>query len=612
MSKDKKTSQTINAGENHGPMRVNKKPKEFKKSLVKMLSYGKAYRTWAIIAVIFALIGTILNLLGPNIIGNITDIIFNAVDNTRYTIAHINMAKIWRYAVILIIMYSFGAILSYAQTFIMATITNRYTKRMRKDISAKINKVPLKYFDNTTYGDILSRVTNDADSVSDNMNHAVGPLVTNITMLLGSLLIMFIKSWILTLAVLASTAIGFLIMLIIISKSQKYFVAQQKYLGKLNGHIEEVYSGQQVINVYNAQEECKVKFNDYNGKLYSSAWKSQFLSGLMFPIMSFIGNLCFSVVCVLGAILIIHGKLTFGGITAFMIYIRLFTNPLSQIAQSVSSVQTMVASGERVFEFLDVKEMDDESNKTLRIDNVKGEVEFKHVKFSYNKEKEIIHDFSLKVKPGQKVAIVGKTGAGKTTLVNLLMRFYEISDGEILIDGVNTKSIPRENVHDLFSMVLQDSWMFEASVRDNVIYDKLGVTQKALEEACSACGMDNFIKSLPKGYDTILDDNTSISVGQKQLLTIARAMVQNNPMLILDEATSSVDTRTEVLIQKAMDKLMHGRTSFVIAHRLSTIKNADIILVLEEGDIVEMGNHKTLLEKNGTYAKLYNSQFEEV
>lgn len=595
-----------------GPMQVTKKPKNFKKSLVQMAHYGKRYMKWVFIAMLLALAGTILNLIGPNLIGNVTDSIFGAIDQTVHTVAHIGMGKIWRYVAILICLYLLGSTLSYAQSFIMATVTQKYTLNMRKDISTKINKVPLKYFDNTTYGEILSRVTNDADTVGDNMNMSIGSLVTNISMLVGSLIMMFIKSWLLTIAIIGTTIIGFALMMFIVTKSQKYFVRQQKYLGRLNGHIEEVYSGQQVINVYNAQKECKEKFDEYNNRLYHNAWKSQFMSGLMQPIMSFIGNLGYCVVCVLGAILILKGKMTFGAITAFMIYVRLFINPLSEIAQSFSSVQTMVASGERVFEFLNEEEMANEDEKTLKLDNIKGDVEFEHVNFSYNKDKEIIHDFSLKVKAGQKVAIVGKTGAGKTTLVNLLMRFYEINGGEIKIDGMDISKLTRENVHDLFSMVLQDSWMFNASVRDNIVYNRKDVSDETIELACKACGIDNFIKTLPNGYDTILDDNTAISAGQKQLLTIARAMVQNNPMLILDEATSSVDTRTEVLIQKAMDKLMHGRTSFVIAHRLSTIKNADIILVLDDGDIVEIGDHKTLLKNNGAYAQLYNSQFEEV
>lgn len=595
-----------------GPMQVAKKPKDFKKSLVQMAVYGKRYMKWVVIAMIMALVGTILNLIGPNLIGNITDSIFGAIDKTAYTVAHIGMAKIWKYVAILICLYLLGGILSYGQSFIMATVTQRYTLHMRKDISTKINKVPLKYFDSTTYGEILSRVTNDADTVGDNMNMSIGSLVTNISMLVGSLIMMFIKSWLLAFAIILTTIVGFVIMMVIVLKSQKYFARQQKYLGRLNGHIEEVYSGQQVINVYNAQKECKAKFDEYNEKLYKNAWKSQFLSGLMQPIMTFIGNMGYCVVCVLGAILILKGKMTFGAITAFLIYTKLFTNPLSQIAQSFTSVQTMVASGERVFEFLNEDEMPSEEDKKLRLVDVKGDVEFENVKFSYNSDKEIIHNFSLKVKAGQKVAIVGKTGAGKTTLVNLLMRFYEINGGVIKIDGVNIQDISRENVHDLFSMVLQDSWMFNASVKDNIVYNRSDVSDEAVHSACKACGIDNFINALPNRYDTILDDNTAISAGQKQLITIARAMVQNNPMLILDEATSSVDTRTEVLIQNAMDKLMHGRTSFVIAHRLSTIKNADIILVLEDGDIVEMGNHDTLLKKDGAYAKLYNSQFEEV
>lgn len=588
-----------------GPMQVTKKPKDFKKSLVQMVQYGKKYMKWVYLSMAMALVATILNLIGPNIIQNITNSIFNAT-------GRINMSTIWKYVGILVCLYLLGGVLNYAQSFIMATVTQRYTFKMRKDISTKINKVPLRYFDSTTYGEILSRVTNDADTVGDNMNMSIGSLVTNISMLVGSLIMMFVKNWILAFAIIGTTIIGFALMMLIVIKSQKYFARQQKFLGRLNGHIEEVYSGQQVINVYNAQKECKEKFNKYNNRLYHNAWKSQFLSGLMQPIMSFIGNLSYCVVCVLGAVLLLKGKMSFGAITAFMIYIKLFTNPLSEIAQSFSSVQTMVASGERVFEFLNEEEMENEDHKTLKVKDIKGDVEFENVKFSYKPEKEIIHDFSLKVKAGQKVAIVGKTGAGKTTLVNLLMRFYEINGGKILVDGTNIHDLTRENVHDMFSMVLQDSWMFNASVRDNIVYNRTDIDDETVKNACKACGIHTFVKTLPNGYDTILDDNTAISAGQKQLITIARAMVQNNPMLILDEATSSVDTRTEVLIQKAMDKLMSGRTSFVIAHRLSTIKNADIILVLEDGDIVEMGDHNSLIKQDGAYAKLYNSQFEEV
>lgn len=588
-----------------GPMQVTKKPKNFKKSLIQMVQYGKKYMKWVYLSMAMALVATILNLIGPNIIQNITNSIFNAT-------GRINMSTIWKYVGILVCLYLLGATLNYAQSFIMATVTQRYTFKMRKDISTKINKVPLRYFDSTTYGEILSRVTNDADTVGDNMNMSIGSLVTNISMLVGSLIMMFVKNWILAFAIIGTTIIGFALMMLIVIKSQKYFARQQKFLGRLNGHIEEVYSGQQVINVYNAQKECKEKFDKYNNRLYHNAWKSQFLSGLMQPIMSFIGNLGYCVVCVLGSVLLIKGKMSFGAITAFMIYIKLFTNPLSEIAQSFSSVQTMVASGERVFEFLNEEEMENEDHKTLKVKDIKGDVEFENVKFSYNPEKEIIHDFSLKVKAGQKVAIVGKTGAGKTTLVNLLMRFYEINGGKILVDGTNIHDLTRENVHDMFSMVLQDSWMFNASVRDNIVYNRTDIDDETVKNACKACGIHTFVKTLPNGYDTILDDNTAISAGQKQLITIARAMVQNNPMLILDEATSSVDTRTEVLIQKAMDKLMSGRTSFVIAHRLSTIKNADIILVLEDGDIVEKGDHNSLIKQDGAYAKLYNSQFEEV
>ena len=600
------------ANNNRGPMKVAAKPKEFKKTAIKMLNFGEKYKKWIIIAVVIAFVSTILTLTGPNLIGNLTDLIYGAVNKETQTVSLIPISKVFKCAGILVCVYLIGATLSYVQHYIMVTVTQHYTMRLRKDISNKINNVPLKYYDNITYGDILSRVTNDVDTVGMNMNHSVSSLVTNICLLVGSLLMMLIKSWILALSVVAITMAGFFVMMIIIKSSQKFFVAQQNYLGDINGHIEESYSGQQIINVYNAKNEIKEKFDTLNSKLYDSAWKSQFMSGLMQPLMSFIGNLGFCVVCVLGVILASKGEMTIGDVSSFIIYIRMFLNPLSQIAQAFTNVQTMVASGERVFEFLDAEEMTNESHKTEKLTNVVGNVEFKNVKFGYTPDKEIIHNFSAKIKAGDKVAIVGKTGAGKTTLVNLLMRFYEIDDGQILIDGVDTSKISRDNVHNLFGMVLQDSWMFEASVRDNIVYNNQNIPQEKVVEACSACGIHNFIKALPNGYDTIIDENTSISAGQKQLLTIARAMVQNNPMLILDEATSSVDTRTEVLIQNAMDKLTENRTSFVIAHRLSTIKNADLILVMENGDIIESGNHKELLEKNGAYASLYNSQFQEV
>ncbi len=524
----------------------------------------------------------------------------------------VNINDVIKIGIILIILYVLSAIFSYIQGFIMNTVTQRTAQRLRSDISKKINKVPLKYMDNTTYGDILSRVTNDVDTIGQTLNNSVSSMVTSCVLLVGCVIMMFVTNYLLAISAIVATLIGFSLMALVLAKSQKYFVMQQKNLGNLNGHVEEVYSGHDVVKVYNANAKMEGKFNEFNKKLYVSGWKSQFLSGLMGPLMGFIGNFGYVVVCIVGALLVNNGTITFGIIVAFIVYVRLFSQPLSSIAQNLTSLQSAGAASERVFEFLNEKELEDESNKTFRLENVKGDVEFRHVKFGYNEDKTIIKDFSAKIKAGQKVAIVGPTGAGKTTMVNLLMRFYEVGSGEILIDGVPTSELTRENVHELFSMVLQDTWLYNASVRDNIKYSKEGVTDEQVEDACRACGIHHFIKTLPQGYDTILDDNTTISAGQKQLLTIARAMIQNSPMLILDEATSSVDTRMEKIIQEAMDKLTKNRTSFVIAHRLSTIKNADLILVMKDGDIIEQGSHEQLLAQNGFYASLYNSQFEEI
>ena len=484
------------------------------------------------------------------------------------------------------------------------------SQRLRSDISQKINRLPLRYFDTHSYGDVLSRVTNDVDTISQTINQSVAALVTAVVTLLGSLVMMLVTNVHMTLtAVLASLA-GFVLMIFIMGRSQKYFLAQQQVLGSLNGNIEEVYSGHDVIKAYNAERKVTEEFEALNVKLFNSAWRAQFFSGLMMPIMSFIGNFGYVAVCVVGAVLVQNGTIGFATIVAFIMYVRLFTNPLSQIAQAANSLQAAAAASERVFEFLDEPELSDESQKTRRLASVKGEVEFDHVKFGYDPERIIIHDFSAKVKPGQKIAIVGPTGAGKTTMVNLLMRFYELNGGQILIDGVPTSELTRENVHELFCMVLQDTWLFEGTIRENIAYAKKGVTDGQLDRACRAAGLDHFIHTLPKGYDTVLNDKASLSAGQKQLITIARAIVEDAPLLILDEATSSVDTRTEVLIQQAMDRLTEGRTSFVIAHRLSTIKNADCILVMKDGDIIESGTHDELLKNGGFYAELYNSQFE--
>lgn len=592
------------------------KPKDFKKAIGKLAINLKGNYIAIIISLIFAIAGTVLTIVSPNLIKELTNIITKAipilVDGAYINVGQsVDISAVVNICILLVVFFALSFVFSYLQGFIMSTVTQRISKKMRKDISTKINRLPLKYIDSTTYGDVLSRVTNDVDTISQSLNNSITTLVSSIVMLAGATLMMFITNWIMALSAIAASIIGFAISLVIMTKSQKYFVEQQNSLGDINGHIEEAYSGHNIIVVSNAKEQTKQEFDNFNKSLYKSGWKSQFLSGLMMPVMNFIGNFGYVVVCVVGAMLTISGHIDFGVIVAFMIYVRLFTNPLSQIAQATTNLQSTAAASERVFEFLDEKEVENDPSATKRLDEVKGNVEFSHVKFGYNKDKLIIKDFSVQINSGQKVAIVGPTGAGKTTLVNLLMRFYDIDDGDILIDGVNIKEMPRDYVHNLFGMVLQDTWLFEGTIYENIIFNQQNVTHEQVENACKACGLHHFIMTLPQGYDTVLDDNTSISAGQKQLLTIARAMVQNAPMLILDEATSSVDTRTETLISSAMDNLTQGRTSFVIAHRLSTIKNADIILVMQNGDIVESGNHQDLLAKNGAYATLYNSQFEE-
>jgi len=481
---------------------------------------------------------------------------------------------------------------------------------MRSDISGKINLLPLGYFNSKSYGDILSRVTNDVDTIGQTLNQSIGTLITAATMFAGSFIMMFITNWILAVTAVAASVSGFVLMTIIMKKSQRFFIAQQKQLGAINGHMEEKYTGHNVIKVYNAGKKSKKAFEEINGKLYESGWKSQFFSGLMTPLMNFIGNFGYVAVCVAGAVLAANGTISFGVIVAFMLYVRLFTQPLSQFSQVMQNLQRTTAASERVFEFLEEKELEDESGKVVKLENVKGAVDFQNVKFGYNPEKTIIHDFTAKIKAGQKIAIVGPTGAGKTTMVNLLMRFYELNGGEISLDEIPINEVTRENVHEQFCMVLQDTWIFEGMIKENIVYSKEGVSDEEVIEACKAVGMHHFIQTLPNAYDTVLNDNASLSEGEKQLLTIARAIIKNAPLLILDEATSSVDTRTERKVQAAMDRLMDGRTSFVIAHRLSTIKNADMILVMKDGDIIESGSHKQLMEQSGFYSELYNSQFE--
>ncbi|MEH7098205.1 ABC transporter ATP-binding protein [Neobacillus vireti] len=575
------------------------------KSFKQLFTYSRAYVPAIIVALILSMAGSIFNIVGPHMLGDITDTI------TEGMMTKIDLDSVVHVATILVIFYALMFVFQYVQGFIMATATQRISKSLRNDLSKKMNRLPLKYFDSTSTGDVLSRVTNDVDIVGQTLNQSISGLTSAITLFMGSLVMMFWTNWIMAIAAVLSTFIGFALMSFLISKSQVFFGHQQKQLGKLNGYIEETYSGHNVVKAYNGEKMAKATFQEINTGLYDSAWKSQFLSGLMMPFMMFVGNLGYVVVCIVGAALAVNGNISFGVIVSFMLYIRLFTQPLTQIAQGATQLQSTAAASGRVFEFLNEKELADESEKKDTLKTVTGDVEFRNVRFGYNEKKPVIKNFSVNVKAGQKVAIVGPTGAGKTTLVNLLMRFYEVNDGEILIDGVPISQLTRENLHDLFCMVLQDTWLFEGTIRENILYSSKGVSEEELESACKAVGLHHFFKTLPSGYDTILDDKASLSAGQKQLITIARAMVKTAPLLILDEATSSVDTRTEMLIQQAMDKLTVGKTSFVIAHRLSTIKNADMILVMKDGDIIETGTHEELLKQNGFYAELYNSQFEE-
>ena len=590
---------------NFGGAKVPQKARNTKKSLARLFRYLKAFAPLIIVSIFLIIGSTIIRLIGPNKIGDITDIIFTSLMSGQ----EFKMSAIWEIAITLIVLYVFAAVFTYVANVLIGRVCFKMSKNMRGEINEKINRLPLKTLDRTPYGDILSTVANDVDIIGQTLHTSVSSLVGAIVLFLGSLLMMFITNWIMALAAIASTIIGFALMFLVMSKSQKYFMEQQNKIAEIDGVIEEVYSGQTVIKSYNAQKEVKNKFENVNDGLYRSGWKSQFISGSMHPIMGFIGNFGYVVVCIIGAVLVIKGKIGFGVITSFMIYIRLFTNPLSQIAQAMTNVQIAAAASERVFDFLEQEEIDDESHKNIQIPEISGNVEISKVKFGYDKDREIIHNFSVNIKAGQKVAIVGPTGAGKTTIVNLLMRFYDASSGDIKIDGISIYDMTRAQVRNIFSMVLQDTWLFEGSIRDNLVYNQKGITDADLSKVCHACGLEHFIKTLPHGYDTTLSEETNVSVGQKQLLTIARAMLQNSPMLILDEATSNVDTRTEELIQKAMDKLTEGRTSFVIAHRLSTIKNADVILVLKDGDVIESGNHAELIAQKGFYAELYNSQF---
>lgn len=653
------------------------KPKNMKSALRNLLSYCRKESGIILFALIMAALGAVLTIAGPNQISKITDYMYDGIaggiteaaiardiqnqlqtgqinimdylpegtdpsrismedldltdpdselaasvmENIRmsdefqekYKDQGIDMAGVGRVAAFLLSLYLISALCSFSQHFIMGTVTQKISRRMRKDIDEKINRLPLKYFSINSFGDVLSRVTNDVDTIGQAFSNSLASIVSAAAQFIGCLVMMYYTNWILGTTTVLTTVIGLVLMVVIMKHSQRYFIDRQKSLGELNGYIEEMYAGHDVIRISGAENSVKEQFAKLNENVKNANYKSQFLSGLMQPLMNFVGNLGYVAVCIVGALLVLHGDITFGVITAFLIYVRLFEQPMKQISQGMTNIQSAAAASERVFEFLDEEELEDESGKTGDIQNVRGEVEFSHVKFAYPgaPDKEIIHDFSVHVKPGQKVAIIGPTGAGKTTLVNLLMRFFETTGGTIWIDGMDIKNMTRENVHRQFGMVLQDTWLFEGTVRENLLYNNENVPEKIMTDACKACGIHSFIKALPQGYDTVLTDNTTISAGQKQLMTIARAMIQNSPMLILDEATSNVDTRTEVLTQRAMDQLTQKRTSFVIAHRLSTIKNADIILVMQDGDIVEQGNHEELLAKGGFYAELYTSQFED-
>lgn len=603
-----------------GPMgrsrRPVEKPKDFGGVMSKLAKFCRHYIPVMIFALILGAAGTICQIVGPDKLKDMTNEITKglpAMVHGRPVMNSIDIDAVSHIAWLLVALYVGYAVLCYVQSWMMANVTQRTAQELREAISVKINKLPLRYFDKVSYGDVLSRITNDVDAIGQTLGQSVGSLITSVTLFVGALIMMFYNNVIMTVCAIASSLVGLLIMGAIMKVSQKYFSRQQIALGDVNGHVEEMYAGHTVVKAYCGEADSIRAFEKYNGDLYDSGWKSQFLSGLMMPLMNFVGNFGYVVVCVVGAVLAMDGKIEFGVIVAFMMYIRLFTQPLSQFAQAFQNLQRCAAASERVFSFLEEPEMADESDKQALLGvngkPVRGDVEFSHVKFGYDPSKTIINDFSASVKSGQKVAIVGPTGAGKTTMVNLLMRFYEISGGSIAIDGVDTKSVPRWNVHDQFSMVLQDTWVFRGTVRENIAYSKPGVTDKQIEDACKAVGLHHYIMSLPNGYDTVLDDKATLSQGQKQLLTIARAMVEDAPILILDEATSSVDTRTEELIQKAMDALTVDRTSFVIAHRLSTIRDADMILVMNHGDIVESGTHEELLAKGGFYADIYNSQF---
>ena len=659
-------------GRGMGRMGGGEKPKDLVGIWKKLLGYCKKYSIIFLVAILCATVGTVCTLMGPDKLSEMTNVITDGikpdtekfqeivgmitsnqtgedleVDGVTITLADqqemmqllagtdqesmlaafdelpdsinqvvapaMDLDQITKIGLFLVTLYVISYVLSVTQGWIMSTITQKVSKKMRSDISCKINRLPMSYYNGTSTGDVLSRVTNDVDTIGQSLNQSIGTLVSAVILFFGSLFMMIKTNGWMTLTAVCASMLGFMIMFAIMGRSQKYFRRQQKHLGEINGHIEEIYTGHTVVKAYNGEKDAKKTFDTMNDKLRESGFRAQCLSGMMMPIMTFIGNFGYVAVCVVGGALALKGNISFGVIVAFMLYVRYFTQPLSQIAQAVQSMQSAGAAGERVFEFLEAKEMEDESGKLDHLEQVKGEVRFEHVKFGYeDSNRTIIHDFSAEAKPGQKIAIVGPTGAGKTTMVNLLMRFHEIQSGKISIDGISTQDMKRELVHSQFCMVLQDTWMFEGTVRENLVYCTPDVSEEKMRQACKAVGLDHFIRTLPEGYDTVLNDQVNLSQGQKQQLTIARAMIADKPMLILDEATSSVDTRTEQQIQNAMDRLMENRTSFVIAHRLSTIRNADLILVLKDGDIIESGDHEELMVKNGFYAALYNSQFESV
>lgn len=594
----------INSNRGPGRMRIAEKPRDFKGAAKKLLAYGKDILPQFILAFSASVLSVIMTLFGPDNLSKMTNLIEAGMKS-----GGVDIPAVIRVAIRSLLFYLFASVLILIQSLNLNRASQKLMRQMRNDISHKLNRIPLKSFDSSSFGDVLSRVTNDVDTIGMSLNMASSSVVTSITTFIGCTIMMLLTNVKLTAIVLTCSILGFLLMNVIIKRSQGYFTRRQSYLGLLNGHIEEMYAGHLIVKAYNGEDESREEFEYLNDKLFENNWKSQFISGITFPLMELLSNLGYVAVCVFGAMMAKAGTIPFGTIIAFIIYVRMFTMPMSMVANSITNLQSAAAACERVFEFLDVEEMEDESYKTQRMENIKGDVEFSHVHFGYDPDKIIINDFSANIEAGKKVAIVGPTGAGKTTMVNLLMRFYELNGGKISIDGIDTRDVTRENVHEQFCMVLQDSWLFEGTIRENIVYSMKDVSDEKVVEACKLVGLHNYISGLPNGYDTILSEDSNMSAGQRQLMTIARAMIQNAPLLILDEATSSVDTRTEQIVQDAMDLLTRGRTSFTIAHRLSTIRNADIILVMREGDIVETGTHEELLQKGGFYSELWTSQF---